>query len=599
MTLIHIIFITFKNKTVKRSHLIISVFFFGMIFQTLKAQVSNPVLINDSGFQLSIRGGYDFPTFNNNTPYIDYKGGLALGASLDYYFKWFGIGVDFDYIKNRPKSAYPTNNLIYSGSPLTSFNLYEAGITRIFYGIGPDFKFQKNDRFSIELKLRGGLASIKGGRTYLQGTPVSSPPVDLNFHAGYDQKNVLSAKGQLQVNYFLNDYLGFHVGAYYLEHFQVPELVDPLFGFSASYQPFVTNNNNNIINSPNLNVRSKPCNCEIHSIGVFAGITFRLPIHKNKEPEDPKPGKCTTCDKYSLTVTARDKFTKELLAKTDVVVKNTSGEVIQTGTTNSFGVVIFLDIIPDNYTIDGLLYGIKLDGATALKNEFMPKETLQKEVLYSDPNFIIKGKAVICNSTTPLKNVSVTLKNLTLAEQRNTITDANGEFVFNVKQQTTYQIYGKKEKYFSQTEDISTSDFDRNTALFVKLEICMEDADCDKAIVLKNIHYDLDKYFLREESKKELNRLVQFMTDNPGVRVELRSHTDSRGSNSYNETLSQNRANAAVDYVVSQGIRRDRLVGKGYGETQLLNECADGVNCPEEKHQQNRRTEVKVICPGK
>jgi len=74
------------------------------------------------------------------------------------------------------------------------------------------------------------------------------------------------------------------------------------------------------------------------------------------------------------------------------------------------------------------------------------------------------------------------------------------------------------------------------------------------------------------------------------------SHTDSRGSDGYNQTLSQNRANAAVDYVVSQGIARSRIYGTGYGETRLLNTCADGVSCSEAQHQMNRRTEMKVIC---
>jgi len=76
----------------------------------------------------------------------------------------------------------------------------------------------------------------------------------------------------------------------------------------------------------------------------------------------------------------------------------------------------------------------------------------------------------------------------------------------------------------------------------------MEKTDCGKAITLKNIHYDLDKYFIREDAKPELNKLAQFMKDNPEVKVELASHTDSRASDSYNMTLSQNRANAAVEY---------------------------------------------------
>ncbi|REC72576.1 hypothetical protein DRF58_02390 [Epilithonimonas hispanica] len=125
----------------------------------------------------------------------------------------------------------------------------------------------------------------------------------------------------------------------------------------------------------------------------------------------------------------------------------------------------------------------------------------------------------------------------------------------------------------------------------------MEETTCGKPINLKNIHYDLDKYFIREDAKAELNKMVQFMKDNPNVKVELSSHTDSRASDDYNKILSQNRANAAVDYLVSKGIDKARLKPVGYGETQLLNKCSNDVNCNEQQHQINRRTEMKVICP--
>ncbi|MBL0145628.1 MAG: OmpA family protein [Chitinophagaceae bacterium] len=178
------------------------------------------------------------------------------------------------------------------------------------------------------------------------------------------------------------------------------------------------------------------------------------------------------------------------------------------------------------------------------------------------------------------------------------MTDAQGEFILQLPETGTYDLYGRKENYFSQIEKVSSSDYNRDKTLFVKLEMCAEKADCGKAINLQNILFDLDKYVIKEAAKKELNRLVQFMQDNPGVKVELSSHTDCRNTNAYNQTLSQNRANASVDYVVSQGISRDRLVGTGYGETKLLNRCADGVNCSEAEHAINRRTEMKVICPN-
>jgi outer membrane protein OmpA-like peptidoglycan-associated protein len=113
----------------------------------------------------------------------------------------------------------------------------------------------------------------------------------------------------------------------------------------------------------------------------------------------------------------------------------------------------------------------------------------------------------------------------------------------------------------------------------------------EKAIVLENIYYDLDKAEIRPDAALELDKLVKILTDNPAIRIELSSHTDSRSSDAYNLDLSQRRAQSAVDYMVSKGIAADRLVAKGYGETQLIIKDAK----TEEEHQTNRRTEFKVI----
>ena len=531
-----------------------------------------------SGFSASLRGGYDVkPFYNNNTPYIDYKGGLAAGASINYYWKWLGIGADVDYIQNQPESIYPVG--------ATAVTATEAKITRMFYGLGPSFKYQKSSKLTGELFLRGGLGSVKGGLTELNTT--ASPAQLLNYHAGYDAKNIASAKAQAQITYYFNEVIGVHAGAYYLRHFNVPELVNAMYGFSAAYQ---TVSEKGV--SSELLKRTNPCNCTISSIGAFAGVSIKVPQKKEKVKED-----CNTCHNYALAVIARDKFTKEILPNTDVVVKNIYGEVVYTGTTNNYGVVVFNNVVPDNYSISGKLFDIDLENAIATKDAFRPDVTVQKEIFYADDRFILKGQVVECNISTPLNGASVVLTNTVLAEQKNTTTNSEGYFVFHALQNATYSIYGKKNNYFSQTETISTKNFDRNKTLFIKLEVCMEKTDCGKGIVLKNIYYDLDKYFIREDAKPELNKVVQFMKDNPGVKIELSSHTDSRASDSYNLALSQNRANAVVEYLVQQGIEKSRLIPVGYGERKLLNKCKDGVDCSEAEHQLNRRTEMKVICP--
>jgi outer membrane protein OmpA-like peptidoglycan-associated protein len=115
-------------------------------------------------------------------------------------------------------------------------------------------------------------------------------------------------------------------------------------------------------------------------------------------------------------------------------------------------------------------------------------------------------------------------------------------------------------------------------------------------VVLKNIYYDFDKWNILPESAVELDQLVSFMKQNPQMKVELNSHTDSRGSATYNFKLSQLRVQAAVDYLVLRGIDQSKITGKGFGESQLFNKCFDGQQCTPAQHRENRRTEVNI--PG-
>jgi outer membrane protein OmpA-like peptidoglycan-associated protein len=116
-------------------------------------------------------------------------------------------------------------------------------------------------------------------------------------------------------------------------------------------------------------------------------------------------------------------------------------------------------------------------------------------------------------------------------------------------------------------------------------------------INLDLILYAYNKFELRPESKLELDKLVRYMKERPDIRVELSSHTDSRGVAIYNLDLSNNRSKSCVDYIISKGIESTRIIAMGYGESQLINKCADDVPCTEIEHQQNRRTELKLLLP--
>jgi outer membrane protein OmpA-like peptidoglycan-associated protein len=113
--------------------------------------------------------------------------------------------------------------------------------------------------------------------------------------------------------------------------------------------------------------------------------------------------------------------------------------------------------------------------------------------------------------------------------------------------------------------------------------------------VLTNIFYEFDSFVLNENSSLEVDNLIAQIKDNPDHKVEIRSHTDSRGSKNYNQKLSQKRANEVVRYIISKGIDPSRLVAKGFGESELINHCSDGVTCSKDEHKKNRRTEFVFI----
>ncbi len=112
---------------------------------------------------------------------------------------------------------------------------------------------------------------------------------------------------------------------------------------------------------------------------------------------------------------------------------------------------------------------------------------------------------------------------------------------------------------------------------------------------LLHIYYDFDQSYLRDEASTELEKLLSLMNEREDYVVEIGSHTDARGSNRYNDRLSQRRAESVVRWLEDNGIERDRLVAKGYGETMNVNSCTNNIPCSEEQHQLNRRTEFRVL----
>lgn len=135
-----------------------------------------------------------------------------------------------------------------------------------------------------------------------------------------------------------------------------------------------------------------------------------------------------------------------------------------------------------------------------------------------------------------------------------------------------------------------------NTMGVLSANVTMKKLKLNETIRVEDIYYDFGSAVLKPETYKQLDELAQMLRDNPQIDIELRSHTDCRGTNERNLSLSQRRAEAVVNYVWKKGgVTKNRIIAKGYGETRPVNSCVDGVDCSEELHQQNRRTEIMIV----
>ncbi|MAU72194.1 MAG: flagellar motor protein MotB [Pseudozobellia sp.] len=182
-----------------------------------------------------------------------------------------------------------------------------------------------------------------------------------------------------------------------------------------------------------------------------------------------------------------------------------------------------------------------------------------------------------------------------------TVSNSSGAYSLEIAcQEKQYQITGKKEGYEEgNLFMLTTSDNKHIEGTKIELEESSKVAglgsDLVKILELSPIYFDLNSSYLRQDAIADLDKVVDYMTRRPDIKIAVGSHTDSRESDDYNMWLSKRRAKRTVDYIISKGVNASRISGEGYGETQLLNKCSNGVKCPESEHQLNRRSEFIVI----
>jgi outer membrane protein OmpA-like peptidoglycan-associated protein/tetratricopeptide (TPR) repeat protein len=178
------------------------------------------------------------------------------------------------------------------------------------------------------------------------------------------------------------------------------------------------------------------------------------------------------------------------------------------------------------------------------------------------------------------------------------IADASGNYSFPVDCGKTYNVRAEKEEYETKEISITIEKVSGKTSLPIALDkstcrVTVGD-DLGTCFGIKMIYFDLDKSNIRPEAAIDLEKILVVLNENPGMKLDIRSHTDSRATFKYNEALSDRRAKSTIQWLIKNGVDKGRLTGKGYGETQLVNKCVDDVPCTEAEHQENRRSEFII-----
>ncbi|RZJ33175.1 MAG: flagellar motor protein MotB [Flavobacterium sp.] len=179
------------------------------------------------------------------------------------------------------------------------------------------------------------------------------------------------------------------------------------------------------------------------------------------------------------------------------------------------------------------------------------------------------------------------------------IADDKGYYEFEVECETTYYVRGEKETY--ETKEIKVTipkdsgRTEQNIPLEKKIKPIPIGGNLADAFGIKEILFDLDKWNIRPDAALELEKILDVMQQYPTMKIDIRSHTDCRASFAYNDRLSDRRNKSTIAWLIQNGISKDRLTGRGYGERQLKNKCADGVPCTEAEHQENRRSEFIIM----
>lgn len=300
--------------------------------------------------------------------------------------------------------------------------------------------------------------------------------------------------------------------------------------------------------------------------------------------------------RFYINILVYDNFTgKPIEMVTVKQIHNT--DTLQSAQTSEYGTTSMKVQYGSDFDLRAFKDGYRSKSVKVNTTGMTPNDTVKIGL-----GLILQATVVDSKTKLPLKDAEVSVlykadkkSKGDKEEPKKFITPEDGKIYTLLNNEGDYKAMADKFGYFLTSPiNFSTSSYPESQDT-IKITLELNYLGAGEIVKLENIYYDFDKYNIRKDAAEELDRLIEIMQKYPKMKIEMRSHTDSRGSDDYNMKLSHNRAMSAAKYIVKNGIDKDRITFKGYGETVPVNQCTNGVTCSEAEHQLNRRTEFKVL----
>jgi outer membrane protein OmpA-like peptidoglycan-associated protein len=244
-------------------------------------------------------------------------------------------------------------------------------------------------------------------------------------------------------------------------------------------------------------------------------------------------------------------------------------------------------ITNDEATGQDVVFRYEFDGQSVVESEV--------RLIPEACELFLAGRVLNEDFNTSVPFAEIVVKDACTGQQTTVKAGEDGSYRIAVKKDCDYELSATREGFKPGVAKVSTKGKSCQEGT-VKQDVILdfEKLYAGMVIELEHIYYDFDKYFIRTDAQADLEHLYKLLMEYPDMKGEIGAHTDSRGSFRYNDVLSENRAKAAVEWLIAKGIARERLTWKGYGEYKLRNQCSDGVACDDKAHQRNRRVEFRV-----